>query len=130
MHSRWKVDLQNARTTAEKMAGVVVCVETNEVAVQDTEQQGFSDGQDPVYLGAGERGVEEEANLDVLLAVANLLTQHLGQQHQVVVMDPDHISVLYIIDDCLGEQAVHLTVCTPCRLVEGDLTGVVVEKGP
>jgi hypothetical protein len=109
------------------MTGVVVGVEANEVAMQDTKQEGFSDRQNPVDLTAGKGGVEEEANLDVLLAVANLFAKHLGKQHQVIVVDPDHISVLNIADDRFGEEPVYLAVCAPGRLVEGDLTGVVVE---
>jgi F420-0:gamma-glutamyl ligase len=98
--------------------------------MEDAEEQGFSDGQNPVDLAGREGSVEEEANLDVLLAVADLLAQHLREQHQVVVVDPDHISVLDVANDRLGKEAVDLAVCAPCRLVERDLTGMVVEERP
>jgi hypothetical protein len=71
--------------------------------------------------------VEEEAYFHVLLAVANLFPEHLGEKHQVIVVDPDHIPVLDIPDDSFGKETVHLTICAPGRLVEGDLAGVVVE---
>lgn len=109
------------------MTGVIVSVEANKVAMEDTEQECFSDGQNPVDLAAGKWRVEEETDLNVLLAVTDLLPQHLREQHQVIVVDPDHISVLDISDDCLGEESVDLAVCAPCGLVERDLTGVVVE---
>lgn len=123
-------DLQNSGTAAQEVPGVVVGVEANQVAVEDTQQKRFPDGQDAVDLTAGEGGVKEEANLDVLLGVADLLAQHLGKQHHVIVVDPDHISVLYILGNFLCEQAVDLTVSSPGGLVERDLTGVVVEKRP
>ena len=48
----------------------------------------------------------------------------------MVVVDPDQIVVLYILCDLLCEQTVGFLVGIPCGLVEGDLTGVVVEEGP
>jgi hypothetical protein len=48
----------------------------------------------------------------------------------VVVVHPDQIAILYVLHDCLGEEAVYLSVGGPGRLVEGDLTGVVVEERP
>jgi hypothetical protein len=89
-------------------------METDEVAMEHTEQECFSDGQNSVNLTAWERRVEEEPNLDVLLAVTNLLSEHFGQQHQVIIVDPDHISVLDISDDCFGEEPVDLAICGPC----------------
>lgn len=105
-------------------------MEANQVAVEDTQQKRFPDRQDTINLTAGEGSMKEEADLDVLLGVADLLAEHLGKQHQVVIVDPDHISVLDILDNLLCEQAVDLAVSSPGGLVEGDLTGVVVEEGP
>jgi len=48
----------------------------------------------------------------------------------VVVVDPDHVAILHVLDDRLGEQPVHLLVGGPGRLVEGNLAGVVVEERP
>lgn len=112
------------------MTGIVVSVEADEVAVQDTTQQLLSDGENPVDFGAGEGRVKEEADLNILLAVTDLLAQHLGEQHQVVVVHPDHVTVLNILDDCLGEEAVHLSIRAPGGFVEGNLTGMVVEEWP
>lgn len=48
----------------------------------------------------------------------------------MVIVDPDQIAILDIFDDGLGEKAVDLLVCGPSRLVEGNLTGVIMEEGP
>jgi hypothetical protein len=48
----------------------------------------------------------------------------------VVVVDPDEIAILDILDDCLGKKMVDFLVCGPRGLVERDLTGMVVEEGP
>jgi hypothetical protein len=74
--------------------------------------------------------VEEEANLDILLGFANLLTQHLWHEHEVLVVHPHHVVVLYILCDSFCKQTVGFHIAVPCRLVEGDLTGVVVEERP
>jgi hypothetical protein len=123
-------DLQDTRAAAEEVARIVVGVEADQVALEHTAEDLVSDGEDAVDLGAGEGCVQEEADLDVLLGVANLLAQHLGHEHEVVVVHPDHVVVLHVLRDRLGEQAVGLHVCLPGRLVEGNLTGVVVEERP
>lgn len=76
------------------MAGVVVSVEPNQIAMQHTQEELVANRQDTIDLTAGERSVQEEPDLDVLLAVADLLAQHLRQQHEVVVMHPDQIAIL------------------------------------
>jgi hypothetical protein len=112
------------------VARVVVGVETNQVALEYTLEDLISHGENAVDFRTGERCVEEKADLDVLLGVANLLAQHLGHEHQVVVVHPDHIIILDVFRDGLCEEAVGLHVRLPRRLVECDLTGVVVEKRP
>jgi len=74
--------------------------------------------------------MQEKSNLDVFLRGANLLSQHFWQQHQVVIMHPDQIVILYVLGHCFREETIDFLVCSPCRLVERNLTGVVVEEGP
>ena len=93
------------------MSGVIVCVEADQIALEDTEEQLFPNREDTVDLAAGERRVQEEADFDVFLCVSNLLAEHLRQEHQMVVVHPDQVTILYILDDFLGEQAIHLAVC-------------------
>lgn len=112
------------------MSRVVVSVETDEVAVQDAQQQLISHGQDPIDLARGEGCVQEEANLDVLFAIANLLPEHFGQEHQVVIMHPDQIPIAHFRSHCLGEQSVCFLVSLPGGLIESDFTGVIVEERP
>ena len=48
----------------------------------------------------------------------------------MVVVYPDHVPVLNILDDGLGEEPIHLSVGTPGGFVEGYLARVVVEEWP
>ena len=98
--------------------------------MQDPEQDLVSNGQDPVDLAAGKGRVQEEANLDVLLGRANLLTEHGRQQHQMIIVHPDQIAILDILDDGLGKQPIGFSVCVPGHLVKGNLPGMVVEEWP
>lgn len=45
--------------------------------------------------------MKEEPDLDILLAVSNLLPKHLREQHQVIVMNPNQISVFNFFRDSL-----------------------------
>ena len=103
--------LQYPRTTAEEMSGVVIRMEADQVTLQHAHKQLLSHGQNSVYLARRERGVQEESNLDILPGVADLLAQHLGEEHEMVVVDPDHVAVLHVFGHGLGEEAVHLLVC-------------------
>ena len=122
--------LQDSRTTAEEVPSIIIGVESDQVTVQNTVENLVTDRQDSVDLATGEGSVEEETELDVALGVADLFAEHSGQKHEMVVVDPDQIVVLYVLCDLLCEQAVGLLVGIPCGLVEGDLTRVVVEEGP
>lgn len=112
------------------MAGVIISVEPNQIAMQNTQKELIADWQDTIDLTAGERGMQKEANLDIFLAVANLLAQHFGQQHEMVIMHPDEIAVLDFLGDGSGKKAICLLVRFPSRFVKGDFTGVVVEQRP
>lgn len=112
------------------MAGVVISVEANQIAMQDTQKKLIANRKNTIDFTAGEWGVQEEADLDILLAITNLLTQHFRQQHEMVVMHPDQIAVLDFLRDGLCEKAICLLVSFPGRFVKGDFTGVVVEQRP
>lgn len=85
------------------MPGIIICVEANQIAMEHAQEECLPDGEDPVDLAAWEGGVEEESDLDILLAVADFFSQHLWQQHQVVIMHPDQVAILHILNDCLGK---------------------------
>lgn len=112
------------------MAGIVVGVESNEITVKNTKQDLVTDRQNTIDLAAGERRVQEETKLDVLLGLADFLAEHGREQHQMVIMDPNEVVVLNVGRDSLGEETVRFGVGVPGRLVKRDFTGMVVEEGP
>lgn len=95
--------------------------------MQNSQKELIANRENAIDLATRERSVQEETNLDVLLAVADLFAQHLREQHEMVVVDPDQISILDFLGDGFGEESVGFLVGLPGPLVEGDFTGVVVE---
>ncbi|KAI6763063.1 hypothetical protein HG530_009043 [Fusarium avenaceum] len=73
--------LEDTGAAAKEMTGIVVCVETDEIAVEKTGKESLSYRQDSVNFAAWERGMEKEANLDILFRFPNLLAKHLREKH-------------------------------------------------
>ena len=69
--------------------------------MQHAKQQLIPHRQDSVDFTTRKRGMKEEPDLDILLAVSNLLPKHLREQHQVIVMNPNQISVFNFFRDSL-----------------------------
>lgn len=83
------------------MPRVIIGMKPNEIAMQHAKQQLIPHRQDSVDFTTRKRGVKEEPDLNVLLAVPNLLPKHLWEQHQVVVMDPYQIPIFDFFRDGL-----------------------------
>lgn len=74
--------------------------------------------------------MKEETELHVALGVADFFAKHSRKKHEMVIVYPNQIIVLDVLCDFFCEQTVGLAVGVPGRLVESNLTGVVVEEGP
>lgn len=72
------VALQHNGTAAQKVASVTICVETDQIAVQDTSQYFIADRKNAVNFRARKRRMEEEPDLHVQM-LANLLSEHRWQ---------------------------------------------------
>lgn len=124
------INLQDTGTTAQEMSGIVIGVESNEITVQNTEKESLSNGQDTIDLARWEGSMEEESDLDVLLACADFFTKHLWEKHEMIVLNPDQISILNIFCHSPSKDAVYFLVSSPGRFVKCDLSGVVVKQWP
>ena len=111
---------------AQEVAHVAKGVEPDLVAAQDAVQNLLAPGQDPKDLVAGEGDVQKETDRDV----GKLITDHLRQQHQLVVVDPHHVVLPQVLLRFLEELVVHLLVGVPHIVVVGGVLGEVVEVGP
>jgi hypothetical protein len=88
-------------------------VKPNEIAVKHTKQQLVADGEDSVDFAAREGSMQEESDLDVLLTISNLLAKHFREEHEVIIMNPDQISILDFFRNGFGKKAVRFLVCLP-----------------
>lgn len=112
------------------MSGVVESVEAEKITVQHTVKNLLAHRQNSVDLTTREGRVQEESDHDVFSLVAELLSQHRRQQHQMVVVDPDHVVILHLLRNFPRKDAVGITISNPCVLVEANLAGVVMEQRP
>lgn len=77
-HSVWcRGEIEDARTTAEKVSCIVVRMKADEIAVQNTEKDFISNGKNSIDLAGGERCVQEKANLDIGFGRSDLFPEHL-----------------------------------------------------
>lgn len=112
------------------MPRIVIGMESYKVTMKDPEQQLIADRQNPIDLATGEGSVEEEPDFDIVLGVPNLFSKHFGEQHQVIVVYPNQISILNFLRDSFGEQAVGFFICVPCRFIKRDFSGMVMKERP
>ena len=73
--------------------------------------------------------MEKEANLDVHVAT-DFCSQHCRHHHQVIVVDPDKITLPYIPSDGLSKCSVCCLIRRPCVLTENDLARMIVDQRP
>ena len=113
------------------MPSVVVGVKADQIAVKDAQDDFVAHGENSIYFGAREGGVEEESDFDIfLVSLANLFAQHCRQKHEVIIMDPNEIVVVDISRDSGGEQLIGFPVCVPRGLVKGDFAWMIVKERP
>ena len=119
---------EDAQDTVQEMLGVVVGVEPDQVRPQETLQDLPAPrlGQQAENLERGEGDVQEEPDRGRGL----LLPQQLGEQHEVVVVNPDHVVGLHERRHGLTENAVDAPVMGVETLLAGDVGGEVVKQGP
>ena len=62
--------------------------------------------------------------------VRQLSTEHLGKQHQLIVMHPNQIALLVAMHDCPAENTVRFNVCLPIFGIKFQLRRKVVKHRP
>lgn len=67
-------DLQDPRAATEKMPCIVIRVESDQIAMQDTEKDLIPHWENPVNLTAREWSMQEEPYFDIRLRRSNLLS--------------------------------------------------------
>jgi hypothetical protein len=124
------VDIQYSGTAAQEVAGIVIGMEPDQVALQHARQDLIAYWEDSVDLAGWEWRVQEEAKFDILLLGSNQISQQGREQHQVVVMNPDHIVVLDIGGNGFGKKPVGFLICVPSFVVKGDFARMIMKQWP
>src|SRR6186713_2012541 len=92
----------------EEMLDIVIGMETDEVSAHDPMKDRLFPfrGQQAEDLIGRERDMQEESDG----GVGFFLTEKLGQQHKLVVMDPDLVVGFQHRQDLFGKESVNLEV--------------------
>jgi len=74
--------------------------------------------------------VQEPANGDVDVHLLSSLSQHEREEHEVIVVHPDVITVFEVRHYRVCKDLVRFAVCQHGVVVEGDLVELVVKQWP
>jgi hypothetical protein len=74
--------------------------------------------------------MQDEANLEVGHALTTHLADHGWQEHEMIVVHPNGVTILEVLCNNLSEYLIGGCVCIPGVFVEGDLAWVIVEEWP
>ncbi len=100
-------------------------MKADEVSAEETGEDLLSPGQVPEYLVRREGDVVEIADL----CIGQALPEHLGQEHQVIVVNPDDVAGLDHFHHGVAELLVHPLINVPClRVVVHEVVEVVEER--
>lgn len=95
---------------------------------QDALENFLAAAQTPVELTAGERDVQEKADVNI----GQTLTQQAWQQEKIIVVNHDDVARFVDLEDLVGEHLVHPVIvgpCLSCGPAISRLILLVVEKG-
>jgi hypothetical protein len=110
----------------EEVARVALDVEADQVAGEQAAKQLAVPGAEPKDVVGGEGNVHEEG--DPL--AERELTEVFGNEHQMVVVDPDQLSLACVLGGQPGEALVDLLVALPVPALETGQGGKGVEERP
>ena len=110
----------------EEVARVRRRVETDEVRPEQTVEDLPGVLVDAEQLRRRKRNVQEEADL----RLRALPPDHPRHEHEVVVVDPDVVALVVLVEHPRGELAVDVAVGLPVRLIELAVLLEVVEQRP
>ena len=101
-------------------------MEAQQVRAKHASEDVAALGQRAEYLRAGEGHMQEPADGDV----AEALAQHVGQQHQVIVLHPHRVALVNQGGEGVGEELIDLAVSLPGIGVEHGFVREIVQQRP
>ena len=116
------------------MSRIVRRLEPNNIRPKHPPEQIFADAQTPEDLRTGESDVHEKSNRGGGWYFWRK-AKHSWEEKEVIVVDPDNVAFLEIINDSVGEALVYSDILlVRCRLVKhlglGSVWNGVVKAGP
>jgi hypothetical protein len=120
---------QDIRTCRLEVLCIACGVEANDVAPENARKKFLTDGENPEMIASWKGNVQEESDGDVFVQEGSLLAQYFGHHHELVVMDPDDISIRAICCEPSCEDFVHPQVGVPFPSIEAEAT-LIMKQWP
>ena len=120
------VEAEHTQAGGAEVASVVADLEADVVGAEHAPEKLLARRQNAIHLRRRERHVEEEPDRQPGLPAP----EHLRDEHQMEVVDPDHSVRLRLLDDRFCEPLVHLDVPRPRLGRDPNVSLEVVEERP
>ena len=119
---------QDAQHALQEVLRVLVCVKSHEVGAEQAFEKVASPArrEQPEDLKRRERDMKKKAHRDL----RDLVSQHAGEKHEVIVLDPDDILRLQDLEQRVAEFLIYLLIRLPEFLFVGCVGREIVEEGP
>lgn len=101
----------------------------NQITRQHPLNQMIPNRQRPPKIPRRKRRMQRKPNRALFPLLADAITEEAGQEHEMVVVDPDKTALCGDFGDFVGEELVYFFVGLPGAVVES-YAGLVVENWP
>lgn len=124
------VSLLDVRAACREVVASLVRLKSHHIRTENAiHNLGFR-WQDIEQVFLRERCVQEPTNVDIDVHVTSPLPQKQRQEHQMVIMDPDAVSVLHTSCDRGGKCLVCFLIGSRCGSVEQHFVKLMVKQRP
>ena len=120
---------QNISASRLEVVWVNWRVEPDKITAQNSKQKVLAHWEDLELIAGGERGVQKESDSDGLVHLGSFFAEHGWKKEEVIIMNPDEISVSTVGCKPGCKELIHFLVGFPVGLLESEAS-LVVEKRP
>ena len=120
---------QNISASPLEVLCITRSVESDKITAQNSKQKILAHWEDLELITGGERGVQKESDSDGLVHLGSFFAEHCWKEEEVIVMDPDEISVSTVGCKPGCKELIHFLVGFPVVLLESEAS-LIVEKRP
>ena len=104
-------------------------MEPDKITAQNSRQKVLAHWEDLELIASGKRRVQKESDSDALVHLGSFFAEHDWKNEEVIIMDPDEISVSTVGCKPGCKELIDFLVGFPVVLLESEAS-LIVEKRP